>query len=67
MTVTSIKRGLKKTGVLSKIENGLVTCQIEAKTYINIGFFRQKCACRAKKGCFTIMQSFVTIAKLHPC
>ena len=41
MTVTSIKRGLKKTGVLSKIENGLVTCQIEAKTTLTYDFFNK--------------------------
>ena len=36
-----------KTWLLSKGENGLVTCQIEAKTHINIGIFQQKLACGA--------------------
>ena len=40
-----------KTWLLSKGENGLVTCQIEAKTHINIGI-KRKLACGAKNGCY---------------
>ena len=56
----------EKTRLLSKKENGLVTCKIEAKTHINIRIFQQKLACGAKNGCFTNLQNFVTIARLHP-
>ena len=56
----------KKTWLLSKRENGLVTCQKEAKTHLNIRIFQQKLACGAKNDCFKNMQNFVTIARLHP-
>ena len=55
-----------KTWLLSKGENGLVSCQIEAKTQIKTGISQQKLARGAKNGCFTNMQNFVTIACLHP-
>ena len=57
---------LKKTWFLSKRENRLVTCHIEATICIKIGISQQYFACRVKKGCFTNMQNFNTIAQLHP-
>ena len=42
----------KKTWLLSKRENGLVTCQKEEKTHLNIRIFQQKLACGVKNGCF---------------
>ena len=66
MTITSKTRCLKTTLFLSKRENGLVACQIEAKTQMKIGISQRKLARGAKNGCFTNMQNFVTIACLHP-
>ena len=66
MTVTSKTRCLKTTLFLSKRENGLVACQIEAKTQMKTGISQQKLARGAKNGCFTNMQNFVTIVRLHP-
>ena len=66
MTITSKTRYLKTTLFLSKRENGLVACQIEAKTQIKTGISQQKLARGAKNGCFTNMQSFVTIACSNP-